>query len=153
MDCPRLFEQNMISFCLKFSNVYLFRVWIFLFLLLKLGMYINVIVICEGSLHLSQKSNYSFCNVIPNLERIISWLRISCCNSLTHFKVQMVDIIAFQTNHKTWNFLSFALNLFHPIITWFWHQKKFLACLKNLLFFQSLISCKKVWFLSIRCSL
>ena len=35
--------------------------------------------------------------VIPKVKQIISRLRILCCNSLTHFKLQVVDIMTFQT--------------------------------------------------------
>ena len=65
----------------------------------------------------------------PKVERIISWLRISCRNSSTHFKVQVVDIIAFQTKHWTKYSFIFAKKLFHHIKSWFRHQKIFLACL------------------------
>ena len=94
-----------------------------------------------------------FTLVIPKVERIISWLRISSCNSLSHFKLQVVDIIAFQTKPRTKNSLIFAKKLFHPKKKVDLDIRKFFSLPWKIAFFQSLISCNKVWFLLIRCSL
>ena len=69
--------------------------------------------------------------VVPKVKRIISWLSISCCNSLTNFKLQVVDIMTFQTKLCTKSFIFFPKKLFYPIKTMFKLNKNFYSTLKN----------------------
>ena len=72
--------------------------------------------------------------VLPKVKRIISWLRISCCNSLIHFKLEVVDIMSFQTKLCSESFIYFPKELFYPIKTIFRLWNKFLFYLEKWVF-------------------
>ena len=72
--------------------------------------------------------------VIPKVKQMNNWLRISWCNSLSHFKLQVVDSLTFQAKYWNKSSLFFLRILFYPIKTWFGHQNKFLFHLKKWLF-------------------
>ena len=79
-------------------------------------------------------STASWLKVIPKVKQMISWLKISCCNSLRHFKLQVLDSLVFQRNYWNKIFLFFLKILFYPIKTWFGHTNKFLFYLEKWLF-------------------
>ena len=72
--------------------------------------------------------------VIPKVKWINSWLRILCCNSLTHFKLKVVDIMTFQTKLCTKSFIFFPKKLFYPIKTMFRLYNEFLFYLEKWIF-------------------
>ena len=72
--------------------------------------------------------------LFDKVKQIISWLRILCCNSLTHFKLQVVDIMTFQTKFWTKSSIFFPKKLFYQIKTIFRCQNKFLFYLEKWLF-------------------
>ena len=63
-----------------------------------------------------------------------SWLRISWCNSLSHFKLQVVDSLTFQAKYWNKSSLFYLRILLYPINTWFGHQNKYLFHLEKWLF-------------------
>ena len=72
--------------------------------------------------------------VIPKVKQMISRLRISLCNSLSHFKLKVVDSLPFQAKYWHISSLLFLQRLFYPMTSWFRQENEFLFTLKNAFF-------------------
>ena len=90
------------------------------------------------STHLRLQKVFVFTLVIPKVEPIISWQRISYCNSLTHFKLQVVDIVTFQTKCWTKTSIFFPKKLCYPIKNRIWVSKQIFILPWKMAFFYSL---------------